>query len=183
MVVEQAQRLGRRNGCHTAHVTPPSTPNVDDPDRQADAVIRASRVLVGVVAKSVAEVEDRVSLTQFRVLVLVAGRGRMNLGQVAEALGVHPSNATRTVERLVVAGLLERAEHPQDRRYLTLELTGEGRAVVEQVMAYRRASILDVMANMSGAQRRALARALETFAAAAGEPAQGEEGYLLGLPT
>jgi hypothetical protein len=50
-------------------------------------------------------------------------------------------------------------------------------------MAHRRASILAVMASMSDSQRRALARALETFAEAAGEPAEGEEGYLLGLPT
>jgi DNA-binding MarR family transcriptional regulator len=70
---------------------------VEDPARQADAVMRAARVLVGVVARSVAEVEDEVSLPQLRVLVLVASRGRMNLGQVAEALGVHPSNSSRTV--------------------------------------------------------------------------------------
>lgn len=183
LVVGQAQRLESRNDCHTGRVTLPSTPHVDDPGRQADAVMRASRVLVAVVAKSVAAVEDRVSLTQFRVLVLVASRGRMNLGQVADALGVHPSNATRTVERLVTGGLLERTEQPQDRRYLSLELTSEGRAVVEQVMAYRRSSILQVMANMTSAQRRALARALEAFAEAAGEPPRGEEEYLLGLPT
>ena len=156
---------------------------MDDPERQADAVMRASRVLVSVVATSLAEVEDLVSMTQFRVLVVAAARGRMNLGEVASALGVHPSNATRTVDRLVVGGFLERTETPDDRRYLALELTPRGRGVVERVMAHRRASILAVMASMSDSQRRALARALETFAEAAGEPAEGEEGYLLGLPT
>jgi DNA-binding MarR family transcriptional regulator len=158
------------------------TANADDPDRQADAVMRAARVLVGMVARSVAEVEDVVSLQQLRILVLVASRGRLNLRQVAEALGVHPSNATRTVERLVVAGLLERTDDPSDRRYLALELSAQGRAVVERVMAYRRASILEVMGNMSSARRRALAHALESFAEAAGEPSQDEEGYVLGLP-
>ncbi|GAB3434165.1 hypothetical protein GCM10027517_01950 [Phycicoccus ginsengisoli] len=163
-------------------MTPPRA-RVDDPDQQADAVMRAARVLMAVVAESVAEVEDLVSVTQLRVLVVAAARGRMNLGEVASALGVHPSNATRTVERLVVAGLLERTDNPDDRRYLALELTPEGRAVVERVMAYRRASILAVMANMSDARRRSLAGALEAFAEAAGEPPRGEEGYLLGLPT
>lgn len=157
--------------------------HADDPDRQADAVMRAARVLVGVVARSVAEVEDLVSMPQLRVLVLVASRGRLNLGQVADALGVHPSNATRMVERLVVAGLLERTDDPDDRRYLALELTSKGHDVVERVMAYRRASILEVMAKMKGPQRRALARALESFAEAAGEPSQGEEAYVLGLPS
>lgn len=155
----------------------------DDPDRQADAVMRAARVLVGVVARSVAEVEDLVSMPQLRVLVLVASRGRLNLGQVAEGLGVHPSNATRMVERLVVAGLLARTDDPHDRRYLALELTSTGHDVVERVMAYRRASILEVMAKMKATQRRALARALESFAEAAGEPSHGEEAYVLGLPS
>jgi DNA-binding MarR family transcriptional regulator len=156
---------------------------VDDPARQADAVMRAARVLVGVVARSVAEVEDEVSLPQLRVLVLVASTGRMNLGQVAEALGVHPSNATRTVERLVVAGLLARTEDPVDRRYLALDLTDRGHQIVERVMGYRRASILEVMESMPSGRRRALAGALESFAEAAGERRDGEEAYVLGLPT
>ncbi|KQU68931.1 hypothetical protein ASD62_02815 [Phycicoccus sp. Root563] len=160
-----------------------SVASVNDPDRQADAVMRAARVLVGVIARSVAEVEDIVSLPQLRVLVLVASRGTLNLGQVADALGVHPSNATRTVERLVVAGLLERTEDPADRRYLALELSKGGHDVVERVMAYRRESILAVMENMSPTSRRALARTLESFAEAAGEPSEGEDAYVLGLPT
>jgi len=36
----------------------------------------AARVLVGVVAQSVADVEDQVTLPQLRVLVMVATRGR-----------------------------------------------------------------------------------------------------------
>lgn len=145
--------------------------------------MRASRVLMGVVAQSVAEVEELVSLPQLRVLVLVASRGKLNLRQVAEGLGVHPSNATRTVERLVVGGFLQRSDDPTDRRYLVLDLTAQGHVVVERVMGYRRASILSVMENMTNARRRALAGALESFAEAAGEPAHGEEAYVLGLPT
>ena len=66
----------------------------------------AARVLVAVSAQSVAAVQDELTLPQLRVLVMVASRREMNLGAVAEGLGVHPSNATRAVDRLVVAGLL-----------------------------------------------------------------------------
>lgn len=180
---EQAQRLLMRNDWHTWRMCPRSASSVDDPERQADAVMRASRVLMGVVAGSVAEVEEHVSLPQLRVLVMVADRGSMNLGQVAETLGVHPSNATRIVERLVVADLLHRAEDPADRRFLTLQLTDRGHAIVHQVMAHRRAAIETILSPMTSAQRRALARALEAFASAAGEPPHREEGFLLGLAT
>ena len=150
---------------------------------QADAVMRAARVLVGIIARSITEVEHEVSITQFRVLVMIATRGSLNLGEVAEGLGVHPSNATRTVERLVVAGLIERAENPADRRYLVLKLTRAGHDIVERVMAYRRGAIESVLEDMPGARRQALATALGAFAEAAGEPSRGEEAYVLGLPT
>ena len=150
---------------------------------QADAVMRAARVLVGIIARSITEVEQEVSIPQFRVLVMIATRGSLNLGEVAEGLGVHPSNATRTVERLVVAGLIERAENPADRRYLVLRLTPQGQDIVERVMAYRRAAIGSVLDDMPGARRQALASALSAFAEAAGETSHGEDAYVLGLPT
>jgi len=76
---------------------------------------------------------------QLRVLVLASMQGALNLGAVAEALGVHASNATRTVDRLVVAGLLDRRDSPADRRQLELRLTSKGRDLVESVMSHRRA--------------------------------------------
>ena len=157
--------------------------DTEDLGRQVDAVVRASRVLVGVVARSVAEVEDLVSLPQFRVLVVIASRGSVNLGEVAEGLGVHPSNATRTVDKLVVAGLVQRSDDPADRRYLALNLTSRGHDVVERVMNHRRSSIAVVMDNMAPSRRRTLASVLGAFAEAAGEQASDEEAYLLGLPS
>lgn len=153
----------------------------DDLSRQADAVMRAAQVFVGVVASSVAAVEDEVTLPQLRVLVRIAIEGRLNLGQVAEALGVHSSNATRVVDRLVVAGLLDRRDDPADRRYLVLELTAKGHDLVERVMTRRRSSILEVLGRMSPTRRRTLAGALESFAEAAGPLPDSEDAFVLGL--
>jgi len=68
-----------------------------------EAVMAAARVLVAVSAQSVTAVEDIVTLPQLRVLVMVASRTAPNLNAVANGMGVHPSNATRTVDRLVSA--------------------------------------------------------------------------------
>ena len=137
--------------------------------RQVDAVMAAARVLVAVVASSIAEVEDTVSVPQLRVLVMLATQGPLNLVAVAEALGVHPSNATRTVERLVVAGLVDRRDVPTDRRNVSLTLTAEGRTLVDSVFEHRRAAIERVISRMPENKRRALPAALESFADAAGE--------------
>jgi DNA-binding MarR family transcriptional regulator len=95
----------------------PAEPLHDDQEflEEVDSVMRAAQVLVAVIAQSAAEIEDVVTLPQFRVLVMAATRGALNLRAVAAGLGVHPSNATRVCDRLVAGGLLDRRDDPADR--------------------------------------------------------------------
>src|SRR5689334_24049458 len=93
-----------------------------------EATMLAARALVGISAQSLAEVDDAVTPPQLRVLVMIASRGPLNLGAVARGLGVHPSNATRACDRLVVAGLLDRRDDPADPPNLPVQPTARGRA-------------------------------------------------------
>ncbi|MFY9807735.1 MAG: MarR family transcriptional regulator, partial [Pseudonocardiaceae bacterium] len=61
-----------------------------------DAVMLAAQVLIAVTAQSVVSVEEQVTLPQLRILVMIASRGPQNLTAVAQGLGIHASNATRT---------------------------------------------------------------------------------------
>jgi len=112
---------------------------------EVEAVLAASRVLIGVAVRSLAPVEDTVTLTQFRALVIIASRGPMHLAALAEAMQVHPSNATRACDRLVASGLADRRDNPADRRHLLLTLTDQGRALVDSVMDRRRAAIRQIL--------------------------------------
>ncbi|HZA08877.1 MarR family transcriptional regulator [Mycobacterium sp.] len=134
-----------------------------------DAVMRASRALVGIAAESIAEVDGQVTLPQLRVLVMVSTRGPLNLVAVASGLGVSASNASRICDRLRNAGLLDRRDLPTDRRNVTLTLTDAGRSLVDKVMRHRRTAITRVLRNMDAGEREQLAAALGNFAAAAGE--------------
>ena len=129
----------------------------------------ASRVLVAMAAESVATVQETVTLPQLRVLVMAASRTPLSLAAVARSLKVHPSNATRTVDKLVAEGYLRRDEDPADRRQVRLALTDAGQALVEAVNDHRRESILRVVEAMPPRAREQLTAALEAFAAAAGE--------------
>ena len=129
----------------------------------------AARVLVAVSAQSVAGVDDVVTLPQLRALVMIASRRAMNLGAVAQGLGVHPSNATRLVERLVVAGLVDRRDDPADRRNLVLELSAAGYDLVNRVMDDRRVAIGRILDRMPAESRRELVSVLRSFADAGGE--------------
>lgn len=158
----------------------PGTPARDEaPTReQVDAVMLAVQVLVGVAARSVADVEDRLTLPQLRVLVLVDSRGAMNLSTLAQAMGVHPSNASRACERLVAGGLLRRTDSATDRRQLVLELTEEGRALLGTLAARRRSAIEAVLRRLPATRRRALGSAMQAFGRAAGEELAGESWKL-----
>lgn len=150
-------------------------------DNGVEAVLAASRVLMGVVADSVAPVAQYVTMSQYRVLVIVATHGPLNLNSVAGALGVHPSNATRACDRLVEAGLLARTESPIDRRRVDLALTEPGVDLITRVMDHRRAAIEEVLGRMNPRTREDLALVLGDFAAAADEPGMSLDDWAADL--
>lgn len=140
-----------------------------------DAALLAADVMMGVAARSVLEVEDIVTSPQLRVLVTIATRGPQNLGEIAAELGVHASNATRTCEKLVHAGLIGRDEDPTDRRFIRLTLTPQGTALVDQVIGHRRAALSEVLSAMEPRDRAKATEAFRAFARAAGQP-HGDDG-------
>ncbi|MGW7680793.1 MarR family winged helix-turn-helix transcriptional regulator [Kribbella sp. NPDC054772] len=140
-------------------------------DEVVAAVLTASRVLVGVSARSLAQVEESVTLTQFRTLVVLDGHGPSRLNLLAERLDVTASTALRMVDRLIAAGLVDRRENVQDRREVVIDLTAEGRKLVRKVTRKRRTEIERIVLGMPVGRRRELVRALLSFAGAADEPA------------
>ncbi|MFE4795396.1 MarR family winged helix-turn-helix transcriptional regulator [Streptomyces sp. NPDC056708] len=155
----------------------------DDVDEVTRAVLTASRLLVAVSARSLAAVEDRVTLPQFRLLVVLSTNRNAKLVTLAERLGVNPSTAMRMLDRLIAAGLAEREVNPANRRETVLRVTSEGRRLVEGVTAGRRREIAAIVERLAPEQRTALIDALSAFAVAGGEPpvpGDGSDGYPLG---
>ncbi|WP_396928618.1 MarR family transcriptional regulator [Mycolicibacterium sp.] len=136
-----------------------------------DAVLRASRALVGIAAASIAEIAEVITVPQLRVLVMIDTHGPLNLASVAGGLEISPSNASRICDRLIKAGFLLRQDSAEDRRNISLSLTTEGRQLVRKMNRHRRRSITRVLRTMSAEERDAVIAALDTFAVAAGESA------------
>lgn len=135
-----------------------------------DALVTASRLLVAISARSIAEVDESITVPQFRALVILSSRGPANLATMAGLLDVQPSTIGRMVERLVGAGLIDRHPNPNSRRELVAELTPRGRDVVDTVTQRRRAEIARVVQAMPERERRGLVSALTAFTEAGGEP-------------
>lgn len=143
---------------------------MDDVDVVTRSVLTASRLLVAVSARSLAAVEERVTLPQFRMLVVLSTRGATKLVTLAELLQVAPSTAMRMVDRLIAAGLADRQANPGNRRETLLQLTEEGRRTVADVTGRRRAAIAEIVERLTPTQRLALIEALAAFNEAGGEP-------------
>ncbi len=146
-------------------MTSPAAP-LDD---EAMATLVASRSLLGFVARSLAPVLDTMTMPQYRVLVVLDGAGSLRMSDLAERVGVHPSTLSRTVEKLVTAGWLDRAASEDSRREVHVSLSDAGVRLVGTVTAERRAAIATVLAGMEPADRAAVRQGMELFARAAGE--------------
>jgi DNA-binding MarR family transcriptional regulator len=149
-----------------------ATPGADDPERVVAALLTASRLLVAIAAKSLAAVEETLTLPQYRLLVVLDSRGPCSLAGLAEALDVNPSTALRMVERLTAAGMVEKAVNPARRREVQLRMTGLGWQTVRQVTEARRTELSRIVAAMPAEQRTQLVGALTAFTEAGGEPAE-----------
>jgi DNA-binding MarR family transcriptional regulator len=134
-----------------------------------DAFLTASRVLVAVAARSLAAAEADVTLPQYRVLVVLASRGRQRIVDLAEQLAVNSSSATRICDRLEGHGLVRREPSPEDRRVVWVSITADGERLVRQVSNARRDHIANILAAMPAQYPGRLLAALRAFSDAAHE--------------
>ncbi len=147
-------------------------------DEEADALLAACRVLVAISARSIAAVEAVANVLQVRGLVVIASRGAVSLGELAGAMNIHLTRASRLCDRLVLKGLISRTDDPDNRRQLTLTLTPSGERLVDTVVASRRKAIGPILSRltkqMSKQRRTEFVSILQEFAAAAGEPSHSD---------
>lgn len=102
----------------------------------------------------------RMSVPQFRTLALLGRLPGSSLSDVAEHLGVSRPTASVLVDRLVRQGLVDRVQHPHERRRVALSLTREGEALLERARSHTRATIAGKLAALSPAQLACLAEGL-----------------------
>ncbi len=146
-----------------------SPPEQVTDDELVDSVLAASRALVAVAARSLATAGDEVTLPQYRALVVLAARGPQGTAELAAALAVNPSTATRMCDRLVRKGLVRRHRQPGDRRSVRIALTAAGRDLVAEVTRQRRAELARLLGALPADQHEPVIAAFRAFAAAAGE--------------
>jgi DNA-binding MarR family transcriptional regulator len=143
--------------------------------RIEESILTASRVMVNILAESLLEEKaEQISVAQFRILDMV-----QNLtdkpSEIAGMLDVSPAAVSSLLEKLEEKHLLARHFSTADRRRVILELTREGRRIVERVNAARKKRLARVMKGMTAAERRGLEEALHAFSRSYRDMKDGKE--------
>ncbi len=133
-------------------------------DDLVSLLLTASRALVAISASSLAEVEDMLTLSEFRALVVLQTHGPCRGSGLAPRLNVSAEAGGRVAARLASEGFVRNG--PDE----LLELTPQGEQLVARVTCHRRRSLSGIVRRMEEGERSRLVDALIAFASAAGEP-------------
>jgi DNA-binding MarR family transcriptional regulator len=133
---------------------------------QAKTVEDASLALVEMTLAALATVPG-LSILQLRTLLVVDRHPPLNLSRLAALLDVSVPSASRLVDRLVEADLVDRGVAEHSRREIVLSLTAQGRRVLGQLRRSRQRAIGRVLESMSSHDRAALVAGLTAFSTAA----------------
>jgi DNA-binding MarR family transcriptional regulator len=99
-------------------------------------------------------------------LDVLVGADTWRMGDLADALRVDPSTATRAVDRLTRIHLAERLPDPDDRRVVLVRATPAGRERHEEAYRRWRNVLHDILGEFEPAEREQLAMNLERLVAA-----------------
>jgi DNA-binding MarR family transcriptional regulator len=144
-----------------------SEQGVSESDAEVAALEAMTRVLVRMAWNSAHTAPSGVTFSQFRALLALHELGSVSCSRLAAALEVNASSVTRLADRLEHHGYLVRGHQVGNRGVVTLELTGAGRAVVEQVLNRRHAALRSVLEEMAPWWRHRVAAGARRFTATA----------------
>ncbi len=103
---------------------------------------------------------DELSMTQLATLYVLDAGEPVPLGALAERVGRSVSATSRLVDALVRRDLVERQEHPTDRRVRRVAIGKAGEALLRRLEHTRADAQLEIMDRLHPADRALVARAM-----------------------
>ncbi|MCZ7569672.1 MAG: MarR family transcriptional regulator [Ardenticatenaceae bacterium] len=147
-----------------------------------DEVIEAHRAIMRGLHQAAGPswLEVDLTMAQLKTLIALADQEPITIGQLAGALSVSLPTASHLADRLVHAGLVQRAEDPGDRRRTLVSLTPQGQALVGRLRDGGREHFRVWLSRLSEEDLGTLLRGLQALAEASKTPqtvAMGSAGH------
>ena len=118
-----------------------------------NAYIKLMRAAESVTARAHTVLPKEITLSQFGVLEVLLHRGPLFQSELAAKLLKSGGNVTLIVDNLEKLGLVSRARDQEDRRFITVSLTDQGRAFISDLFPKVAASIAREFAALSPAEQ------------------------------
>jgi DNA-binding MarR family transcriptional regulator len=90
-----------------------------------------------------------ITLAQCHVLLEIEELGEATTIQLAKNLMLDKSTLSRTVDKLVERGLVQRKQHPTDRRFITLVLKKEGMKTCGEINQANDNTYTNILSNLT----------------------------------
>ncbi len=103
------------------------------------------------------------SVPQLRTLAYLNRCPGSGLAGLAEHLGLTPPSTCTLVDGLAARGLVKRETTPQDRRRISLTLSDQGRSLLELAQSGARASLSEMLSQLSDEDCRLVVEALSVL--------------------
>jgi DNA-binding MarR family transcriptional regulator len=104
-----------------------------------------------------------ISIPQYTLLGFLNQSAGLNMSQLAELMRHTTPATTGLVDRLVEAGLVERFNHPKDRRQVLVRITDKGRELVESMRRGIVRNILELFKDITSDDQEAWVRIYRTI--------------------
>lgn len=126
--------------------------------RALDAYIKLMRASESVNALLMSRLSsEKLTISQFGTLEALYHLGPMCQKAIGEKLLKSGGNITLVVDNLEKRGLVARVRNPEDRRFITVDLTDEGRALIERVFPEHVTRIVEAFRGLSAEEQDQLA--------------------------
>ncbi len=106
-----------------------------------------------------------VSLAQYTLLGFLLEHRQLNMSQMAQLMGHTTPATTGLIDRLVQARLVERVDHPTDRRQVLVRISPRGREAVEEIQGGLTRRVLEVAGQLEEQEVQAWLRVCRLLAA------------------
>lgn len=125
-------------------------PAVEQAVRAYVKLLRATRSVVARIEPLLAEAG--LTPTQLGVLEALLHKGPLSHRDLGRKVLTSAGNVTDVVDKLQARGLVRRIKVPEDRRQMAVELTADGKALIEELFPRHAADIGRAMAGLDAAE-------------------------------
>ncbi|MEC5425528.1 MarR family transcriptional regulator [Virgibacillus sp. C22-A2] len=123
-----------------------------------------------VLMKSTKSVQEKVKedisahgmrISDFTVLEALYHKGRQTIRQISEAVLINTGSITYVIDKLETKGLLERMNCKEDRRVVYIQITEEGKQLMDEIFPEHQQVIENIFSSITDDEKEMLVNVLK----------------------